>query len=306
MRRGSGQALRVRPAHDKLLIGTPTLPLGLFQLYKATPYQLCGLHYKPTSLRTVYKLCAELVELGLVQVHSYATDYTRPSGKEGITARDYYMLTHAGVRYLAGKGVDIPAGWRPQGNADIHGLFAKHTIELNDVIIAAAKLDTADQRFYLADFVHERELNSKPYPVTLPDGRQSSVAPDAMLDFRRTDIAGRFAVLIEHDRGSEQHAYFKRKVRAYIAYIKAKGYVTAFDTERINVAFTTFKGEAHMHELRKWTREVLEAQNEPRQVGAVFRFAALPQPLFPGTAWLEARWHYAFDDSQPPQPLIAA
>lgn len=306
MRRGSGRVFRIRPAHDKLLIGRPELRLGLLHLYKATPQQLCHLHYSPSSIKHVYGLLHDLAAAGYVQVHSYATEFTRPSGKEGIAARDYYMLTAAGVRYLAGKGIDIPADWRPQGNADIHGLFARHTIELNDVIIAAAQLKSADPRFYLAEFRHERELNKHPYPVTLPDGRQTSVAPDAMLDFRRTDIAGHFAVLLEHDRGSEEHAYFKRKVRAYVAFIKAKGYVSAFDTERINVAFTTFKGEAHMHQLRQWTRDVLDAQNEPRQVGVVFRFAALPQPLFPGTAWLEPRWHYAFDDSQPPQPLIAA
>lgn len=301
----SARPFRMKPMYDVLLRGTERMNIGLYHLYKATPEQLCRLHYSFGSIKAVKARLKILVNHGYVQYAAVAIKHERPE-RTFFSARYFYTLAPAGVRYLAGLGFDVEEGWRPHNEADKHGLFVDHTLELNDVIIAAALLKDIDPRFYLESFIHERVMKRQPYPVTLPDGRSSSVIPDAYLDFRHVGTTIHFPVLLEHDRSTEERAHFKRKIQSYVAFIKARGYKTAFDSDRINIAFTTFGGENRLNEMREWTRQVLGAANEPRQIYAAFRFAALPRPVSPGTAWLEPRWHYPEGDDQPPEPLLAA
>jgi hypothetical protein len=128
------------------------------------------------------------------------------------------------------------------------------------------------------------------------------VIPDATLTFVRTGTDDKFLVLLEHDRGTEERAVFMRKIQSYVAFVKAAGHGTYFAAEHVNICFTTFNGEARLNEMRAWTRSALH--DEAPKIHRAFRFAALPQPLQPKTAWLEPRWHYPHDDQ--PQPLLAA
>jgi hypothetical protein len=130
------------------------------------------------------------------------------------------------------------------------------------------------------------------------------VIPDAYLDFRQQGTSVHFPVLLEHDRGTEERAHFKRKIESYVAFVKARQFETAFASKRINIVFTTFNGVDRLQEMRTWTRSVLEATAEPPQVYAAFRFARLPYPLTSGAVWLEPHWYYAIDGD--PQPLLVA
>ncbi len=291
----------MKPMYSVLLRGSDRMKIGLYHLYKATPEQLCRLHYAPGSLKAVKARLKELVRQGYVQVNSVAVKHETRE-RLFFSARYFYTLAPAGVKYLAGLGFDVDENWRPHNEADRHGLFVDHTLELNDVIIAAALLQRTDPRFYLEGFRHELEFKRHPYPVTLPDGRQSKVIPDAQLDFRQVGMTAHFLVLLEHDRNTEEQAHFKRKVQSYVAFIKTVGQKAAFDSYRINIAFTTFHGEARLHEMRAWTRQALVG--EPIQLYRAFRFAALSQPITPGMAWLEPRWYYPDEDSA--EPLLAA
>jgi len=303
MSRHHNRPFRMKPMFDVILRGSDKMKVGVYHLYKATPEQLCRLHYSPGSLKAVKARMKTLVDQGYLQVNPVAVLHETPE-RFFYSARYFYTLTAVGVKYLAGLEFDVEETWRPHNEADKHGLFVAHTLALNDVIIAAALLRRVDSRFYLEQFIHERVLKQRPYAVTLPDGRHSSVIPDAFLHFRQAGTSIHFAVLLEHDRATEERAHFKRKIESYVAFVKARGHETAFDSDRINIAFTTFHGEDRLHEMRQWTRQVLEANNEPLQISRVFRFAALPQPLSPSAAWLEPRWHYPHDAT--PEPLLAA
>jgi molybdopterin synthase sulfur carrier subunit len=219
---------RMKPMYQVLLCGTDELRIGLYHLYKATPEQLCRLHYSPGSLKAVKARLKELRSHGYVVVNSVAVKHQTPR-RMFYSARHFYTLAPPGVRYLADLGYDVSEYWKPHNEADRHALFADHTLELNDVIIAAALLRTSDPRFYLESFRHELILKRHPYPVTLPDGHASKVIPDAQLDFRRVGSNDHFLVLLEHDRGTEERAVFMRKIQSYVAFVKAGGHVDAFE-----------------------------------------------------------------------------
>jgi hypothetical protein len=295
-------SFRMKPMYEVLLFGSDQMRIGLYHLYKATPEQLCRLHYSPGSIKAIKARLKILVNHGYVQANSVAVKHATPE-RMFFSAQYFYTLAPTGVKYLAGLGFDLNENWRPHNEADRHGLFVDHTLELNDVIIAAALLHRANPRFYLESFRHELILKRHPYPVTLPDGRESKVIPDAHLDFRQTGTTLHFPVLLEHDRNTEERVHFKRKIQSYVAFIHDEGYRKAFDSDRVNIAFTTFHGTARLNEMREWTRQVLGQANEPPQVYKAFRFAALPQPLQPKTAWLEPRWYYPEGE---PEPLLAA
>jgi len=298
------RAFRMRPMYELLLCGTKEMGIGLYQLHLATPEQLCRLHYSPGSLKGVKRHLKTLVDNHYVQFGAYAVEH-RTLARIRHSTRYYYTLGPEGMRYLAGLGLDINEAWRAEREVDKHGLFVAHELQLNDVIIAAALIRKADARFYLESFTHERVLKRRPYKVRLPEGQRFSLIPDAYLDFRNTLNSQHFPVLLEHDRGTEEQFYFKRKIRAYVALLTSQAYRDMFGTTTMTVAFTTFEGEKRHTKMREWTRQVLAAHNVHWQTGMAFRFAALPQPLFPGTAWLEPRWQLAYDD-QPPHPLLAA
>jgi hypothetical protein len=294
-------SFRMKPMYQILLCGSDELRIGLYHLYKALPEQLCRLHYSPGSIKAVKARLKELVDQGYVQDAPVAVLHERPKRKF-FSARYFYTLAPAGVRYLAELGFDVSENWKPHNEADKRGLFADHTLEINEVVIAAIQLRNVDPRLYLASFRHELILKRHPFPVTLADGRTSKVIPDAQLDFMRAGSDDHFLVLLEHDRGTEERAVFQRKIQSYAAFVEAGGHDKYFAAERINVCFTTFNGDDRLNEMRQWTRTALAS--EPPMIHAAFRFAALPQPLQPKTAWLEPRWYYPHDDR--PQPLLAA
>jgi hypothetical protein len=296
------RAFRMKPMYAVLLQGSERMRCGLYHLYKATPDQLCRLHYSQGSLKAVKARLKTLVDEGYVQVHAVSVPHETPA-RLFFSARYFYTLAPLGVKYLAGLGYDIDESWRPHNEADKHGLFVAHTLELNDVLIAAALLKGRDAHLYLHTFTHERVLKQRPIHIK-GEGRTAVLIPDAYLDFRQVGTKASFPMLLEHDRGTEERAHFKRKIAAYLAFLQAEGYVTAFETDRINIAFTTFRGEERLSEMRSWTRQALAEHNAPISFYAAFRFAALPRLPSPEIAWLEPRWYTP--EQEEPQPLLAA
>lgn len=183
------------------------------------------------------------------------------------------------------------------------------------MLIAASLLKREHPRYYLDSFIHERVLRCHPYKATWKD-RSGEVAriqtftiiPDAFLDFRVTMPDGRqrrMPVLIEHDRGTEQQHYFKRRIRAYIVMLQAEVSKAASATKAMTIAFTTFAGQHQLEQMREWTRAELAATNEPKQLGMTFCFANLQRPLNPRQVWLEPWWYMPYDDVRQPMPLLA-
>ncbi len=165
---------RITPVYDLLLRGDERMPAGLYHLHLATAAQLTRLHYKDGTLKTVKKRLKALVDNGFIQAGSIPTKLLR--------APYYYTLGQRGIRYLESIGLDIPPSLRAGKETEHHYLFIDHALEVNDILIAALRLKLVDQRYYLARWLHERELKRTPYKVPL-DGQTVTVIPDAFLDF---------------------------------------------------------------------------------------------------------------------------
>jgi hypothetical protein len=301
-------AFRVTPVHDLLLRGSELLPVGLFQLQLATAEQLTRLHYSPTSLKLIQKRMRVLAESGYVQVD--ATPIKHHSGtKTFFSPLYYYTLGAKGMRYLQGLGLDTHEAWRAHKELDRHALFIDHTLELNDVLIAASLIHKADPGFHLDQFQHERVLKRQPVKVTWADHGHSAtyaVIPDAFLDFRRTGTSMSLRVLLEHDRGTEEQQHFKRKIRAYIVALQGGAFTQRFGAGAFTVAFTTFVGEQRVKQMREWTEQVLEDAKAEWELGTAFNFAALSRSVTPEQAWLEARWRLAYAKSPQKFSLLAS
>jgi hypothetical protein len=127
------------------------------------------------------------------------------------------------------------------------------------------------------------------------------VIPDVYLVFSLARPDGRrvrFPLLLEHDRATEEKQHFRQRIRGYIALLKSEQYKELLGVGAVTIAFTTFTGQQRLEQMRAWTRQELEASQEAPNIGARFRFIALPCLPTPEQAWLEPRWYLPFEGSQ--------
>lgn len=152
----------------------------------------------------------------------------------------------------------------------------------------------ADNRYHLENFTHERVLKRQPFKVK-SGNHTLSIIPDAFLDFRLTTEQGqrRMPVFLEHDRGTKEQQYFRRRIRGYISLLKTDAFQQRFGVRTITVAFTTFMGERRLKQMREWTNEELKSTNESQKVATTFLFAALPEMVTAQQVWLEPYWYLA-------------
>ena len=156
----------------------------------------------------------------------------------------------------------------------------------------------------VGNFIHERELKRRPYKATW-QGRTFTLIPDTYLYFRVNHPDGRQlyrAILVEHDRGTEEQYYFRRRIRAYVVMLKSKGYTELFRVDNITVAFSTSAGVDRLKQMHEWTLKELDTSDEPKWVRGAFRFTALVPPLEPHHVWLEPCWYTLYD--RQPIPLL--
>lgn len=292
--------LVIRPIYDLLLRGSPSVPLGIFQLHILTSEQLCRLHYKAGCLKAVKARLKDLADAAYVQVDAMPIKHVK-EGKTYFSPLYYYTLGPKGARYLKQAGLDISDAFRASKEVNKHSLFVEHVLELNDVIIAAALLRGAGTGFYLHEFIHEHILRRRPYKATWRiEGRTEthSLIPDAFLDFRYVTEQKRLRlpVLLEHDRGTEQQHYFRRRIRAYIALLRAGAQQELFGARVITIAFTTFVGEQRLAQMRQWTKQELVSYDA--SVKQAFLFANLSKPLETPQAFLQPVWYTADPHTQ--------
>jgi hypothetical protein len=263
------KAFAITPVYDLLLRGSQDMPIGLYHLHLATTEQLTRLHYKPGMFKTVSKRLKMLTDNGYIQADCIPTKLFK--------SPYYYTLDTKGMRYLSDIGMDTDMSFRASKEVSESYLHLRHALELNDVLIAALRLRLAHPDFYLARFVHERTLKRM----------KISLVPDGFLDVRKrrpgmADLS--LSLILEHDRGTEQ---FKRRIRAYKAFLAAKGQQQLFGAETVAVIFTTFISSKRVTQMRDWTKQELQA--EP-QLAGMFLFAELPKPLEARHLLFERRW----------------
>jgi hypothetical protein len=113
----------------------------------------------------------------------------------------------------------------------------------------------------------------------------------------------RVPVVIEHDRGTEEQKYFRRRIRAYILWLRSEGFKKMFQTKSITIAFTTSAGVERLKKMREWT--VRELEDEPRSLMNAFYFTNLDKPLDPRHVWLEPCWYLPYEEGKQPIALLA-
>jgi len=112
----------ITEVYEKLL-------LGVYQFHLMTAEQLCRLHYSPGSITTIKARLKTLVDNGYLLADKI------PNKKPHSPF--YYTLGVSGIRYLKEEGHDIPPSMRASKEHDKQPTHIRHTLELNDVIIAA-------------------------------------------------------------------------------------------------------------------------------------------------------------------------
>ncbi len=152
----------ITPPYDTLLRGSEEMPIGLYHLHMATAKQLCTLHYSEGSYKHVRAMLRTLCD------HGYVQDDAVPTKR--LRSPYYYTLAKLGFEYLKRAGLDVNEAFRAAKEVDKAALFAKHTLELNDIIISAALLKRSAPSYWLESFIHERELKRKPYKATWQGG----------------------------------------------------------------------------------------------------------------------------------------
>lgn len=280
----------VTPAHDKLLRGTPEMPIGLYQVYKASAAQLGRPHYSEKSVRHVKALLRELAD------HDYVQFDARPTAS--YRSPYYYVLGNKGIEYLKSIGYSFSDSYRPSKEIGQSYLHLLHKIGLNDVVISAALLKGQTPDYSLAAFKLERELAKNPFH-TLWHGKSKGLVPDAFLDLRQLLADGRqrrTPVFIEFDRGTEQEEIIRWKAHAFATMMKTEWYKTQFGINSISVVFITFEGEKRREQLRGWIRE--ELHGEDRSLVSCFLCSAQPQPP-DARVWLFPCFYTPFVEDKP-------
>ena len=203
----------------------------------------------------------------------------------------FYALDKLGIEYLEVTGLDVYKPFRSSKEIDKAYIFIKHTLELNDIIISAALLKRSHNNVWLERFRHERELKRTPYKVKWQGGKYNLI-PDSLLLFRVTVAdgrQGRLPIVVEHDRGSEEQKFFRRRIRAYLHMLRNEGYKQLFGVNGVTIAFTTSTSAERLMQIREWTAKELEETGET-QYKHLFYFTLVQTPFDPTLVWVNVTW----------------
>jgi hypothetical protein len=274
----------ITAVHDKLLRGDQDMPIGLYHLHLATTEQLTRLHYRPGMHKTVLKRLKVLTDHGYIQADSIPTKLFK--------SPYYYTLNTRGMRYLEGIGLDIDQNFRAGKEVSESYLHLRHSLELNDVLIAALRLRYAHPDYFLSRYIQERTFKRSPL-VVVSGGATNRLVPDCFLDIRQRTTNRSLCLFLDHDRGTEQQEHFRRRIRAYKKFLSSGAYKQALGINGVLVAFTTFLRN-RQPQMREWTRAELARDTQLR---SMFIFAELPQPLEARNMLFEQRWYTLTQDN---------
>ena len=206
------------------------MPIGLYHLHLATTEQLTRLHYKPGMLKTVSKRLKVLVDNGYIQADCIPTKLFK--------SPYYYTLDTKGMRYLVSIGLDTIFASGPVRKSSKAILHLRHALEFNDVFDRRITYEIYPSAYYLVAVYARTHLERTPFKVRL-DGHHTLI-PDGFLDFRQPTTGRSLFLIIEHDRGTEQQDHFRRRIRAYKAFLELRRIQATIRYRRLTVAFTTF------------------------------------------------------------------
>ncbi len=283
----------VTPVHDLLLHNLNTLQ-------RATAEQLTRLNYKPGMLTTIKARLKDLAD----------NKYVLPLSHPSIRLPYMYALDRKGLNHLASQGVDVREYFRPSQEEDSakNFLFQEHFTAIGDTFVLSILFVKTEQSYRISTMLHERYFKNHPIKATdTRSGRDETktIVPDAYLAFVHTRPDGKeetIPVLWELDRGTEDQKFFRKRIRAYIVFLKSRAFKTLFSIENITVAFATTKNHNRMKQMREWTHKELAATNEPSWLSQLFLFTSLPENMAaiePRQLFLDPIWYLPTDNENP-------
>ena len=279
-------ATRAQPSRHRkppISLGIPDLRIigALRVLSCSSARQLARLlGYAPTSLTYMQARLKRLADTG------YLERLYLPRPSRAGSSPLLYRLTRKSLPVLRAQGLEIPYRLRPGEAAGYGYLHLRHTLTVNDVLIAATILARETPGLELARLLHERELQTRPVAVNV-DGRRQQVVPDGFLDLRYRGMQSCF--LVEVDRGSHGQAAWKHKVRGLVGLADGP-YDEVFQTTSLTILVLTTAGEARVTQLQRWTVDILSHLGRT-ELGELFAFGALdpaatpPAEIFYGRLW---------------------
>ena len=301
----------LKPHHERILE-------ALFKYHFLTVEQVTRLFYSHGSLTTVRSLLSELARA------KYALYLYLPRPTPTGSLPKIYTLARRGINYLKAQGFDVPMRFHPSEHEEKSFLFLRHTLAVNDVLIAATTLEKRYPAITLYDFVHERVLKrQKPITVSCvvltlegkrifdkdekPISETIRVIPDALLDFRidQPDMSKtyRFCVLLELDRATIEEKPFRKKVRGLLTFIKSGNSLKRFGTKLPTIAFVNaVGGEKRREQMKQWTEKELKKSKEPHFWTELFMFTDVPPEgdIDTETLFLSPVWYTPFGN----KPLV--
>jgi hypothetical protein len=283
----------ITPVHDLLLHDLNTLQ-------RATAEQLTRLNYKPGMLTTVKARLKDLAD----------NRYVLPLSHPSIRLPYMYALDRKGLNHLAAQGVDVQEYFRPSSEEDSakNFLFREHMLAISDILILSLLFAKSEPSYRISSMLHERVFKNNPIKATdTRSDRQETrtIVPDAYLAFGYTRESGNevtLPVLWELDRGTEDQKFFRRRIRAYIVFLKSRAFKTLFHIEYITIAFATTKDHNRVRQMREWTRKELATTNEPSWLSQLFLFTSLPENISdiePRHLFFDPVWYLPSDDENP-------
>jgi Replication-relaxation len=287
------QAFIVTPVHDLLL-------RDLHVLQRATAEQLTRLNYKPGMLTTVKQRLKDLAD----------NRYVLPLSHPSIRLPYLYALDRKGLNYLQAQGADVREYFRPSQEEDSakNFLFREHMLAISDILIHSLLFERSDPSYRIGTMLHERYFKNHPIKAEYTRSERvesKSLVPDCYLAFAYTNPSGKediMPVLWELDRGTEDQKFFRRKLRAYIVFLKSRAFKTFFNIENITIAFATTRDHHRVRQMREWTQKELALTNEPAWLADLFLFTALPEnigDIEPRQLFLAPAWYLPADDENP-------
>jgi hypothetical protein len=283
----------VTPVHDLLLH-------DLHTLHRATAEQLTRLNYKPGMLTTVKARLKDLAD----------NRYVLPLSHPSIRLPYMYALDRKGLNHLAAQGVDVREYFRPSSEEDSakNFLFREHMLAIGDILIHALLFEKTEASYRISSMLHERVFKNNPIKATYERNSREetrTIVPDAYLAFVYTSPDGKeetIPVMWELDRGTEDQKFFRKRIRAYIVFLKSRAFKTLFSIENITIAFATTKNHNRIKQMREWTRKELAATTEPSWLSQLFLFTSLPENMAaiePRHLFLAPVWYLPSDDDSP-------
>jgi hypothetical protein len=304
-----------KPYHERILE-------ALYRYHFLTTEQVTRLFYSRGSLTTVRALLYELA------LKKYVMFLYLPRPTPLGSVPKIYTLARRGINYLKTQGYDVPMRFHPCEQEEKSYLFLRHTLAVNDALIAATTLEKQYPAITLYACLHERVLKRRE-PITVSyelldaSGKQVHdkdgklvletirLIPDAFLDFRidQPDMGKtyRYCVLLELDRATIEERNFRKKVRGLLAFIKSRQCSKHFGTKLPAIAFTNAVGGIKRREqMRRWTEAELKKSKEPHFWTELFMFTNLSEEgaIDPETLFLSPVWYLPFQDK--PTVLFSA